>query len=145
MESPQQTPVMLQEGGGGTQQQTPGGEWYQGAHSRPRKELKIKAPKGFTSSTPLYISNFPIGCQTEHKQDEFVPGNPPGKWRGDPREGRLEVPAVFPGVADILQLLVPHVPNGEDEEVFVGVHTFPQLEREERQNLSRQSLEETKC
>lgn len=36
-------------------------------------------------------------------------------------------PAVLPGVPHILQLVVPHVGHGEDEDVLVGVHTAPQL------------------
>lgn len=34
---------------------------------------------------------------------------------------------MLPGVADVLQLAVPHVGHGEDEEVLVRVHTFPKL------------------
>lgn len=36
-------------------------------------------------------------------------------------------PAVLPGVPHVLQLVVPHVGHGEDEDVFVGVHASPQL------------------
>lgn len=38
-----------------------------------------------------------------------------------------EDPAVLPGVPHVLQLVVPHVGHGEDEDVFVGVHASPQL------------------
>lgn len=36
-------------------------------------------------------------------------------------------PAVLPGIPDVLQLGIPHVGHGEDEEVLVRVHTFPKL------------------
>lgn len=39
----------------------------------------------------------------------------------------MHSPAVLPGVPDVLQLAVPHVGHREDEEVLVGVHTFPKL------------------
>ena len=38
-----------------------------------------------------------------------------------------EHPAVLPGIPDVLELAVPHVGHREDEEVLVGVHTFPKL------------------
>lgn len=41
--------------------------------------------------------------------------------------GKACLPAVLPGVPDVLQLAVPHVGHGEDEKVLVRVHTFPKL------------------
>lgn len=45
-----------------------------------------------------------------------------------PPRRRPGSPAVLPGVPDVLQLVVPHVGNGEDEDVLVGVHASPQLQ-----------------
>lgn len=75
----------------------------------------------------LFFPKKILGREEEEEEDEEEEEKEAAAVSSPAAPPRPGSPAVLPSVPDIFELVVPHVGDGEDEDVLVGVHASPQL------------------